>query len=521
VEPASASFASAVTFPITNLSIANTITGLTIGKPSNEANVTIASPTSIAGPISIYGGTVALNENIESSNGGTITLFANTLNFASGKTVTSNNGQLIVAPQNTASTVGLAGATGTLELPASYFSTNFTDGFSEIQIGTNNHSGAIATNAFTLRDHMSFLTSGSLTLGFKPVLGTNNVRLGSAISSIIGTPTNYFQTNGAGKVIRTIPTGSNLLFPIGNSAYNPVSIKNNTGTSDVFSVNVIDAVYLNGTSGTTVSTPVVNRTWDISKTNNNANLGVDFEFGWNTGEIANGTTLTDPRMNHHTGSFWEVPSVASTVVGSNSLTVTGYTGNFSPFAISDGASPLPVEMLSFSEECLENIVKLVWQTASEHNSSYFEIERSELGNDWEQIGTVSASGNSSSLQQYTFADITPSRLLRYYRLKQVDLDGHFEYFGPLAVNCSVEGSELSIFPNPTTTSFTILIDHTKKEIGKIKTIDSSGKVIWSQEIELMNGVTMLPVSSINLDKGIYFIHLSTGDVTKTSKLVVN
>jgi hypothetical protein len=522
VEPSSASFASAVTFPITNLSITNTITGLTIGKPTNSANVTVASPTTIAGPISIYGGTIALNENITSSNGSTITLFANTLNFASGKTVTSNNGQLIVAPQNTASTVGLAGATGTLQLPVSYFSTNFTNGFSNIQIGSNSQTGGISSNAFTLNDHMTFLTTGQLTLGGKPVLGSNNVTLGTGITNInVGSPANYFQTNGSGKVMRNITNGTTLDFPIGNSAYNPLSIKNNTGLSDVFSAKIKDTLYFNGSSGTSVTTPAVNRIWDISKTTNNISSGVDFVFNWNAGELINATTLVDPKMNHFTGTVWEVPSVASTVVGSNSLTVTGYTGNFSPFAISDGASPLPVEMLSFSEECLENIVKLVWQTASEHNSSYFEIERSELGNDWEQIGTVSASGNSSSLQQYTFADITPSRLLRYYRLKQVDLDGHFEYFGPLAVNCSVEGSELSIFPNPTTTSFTILIDHTKKEIGKIKTIDSSGKVIWSQEIELMNGVTMLPVSSINLDKGIYFIHLSTGDVTKTSKLVVN
>jgi hypothetical protein len=429
---------------------------------------------------------------------------------------------LIVAPQNTASTVGLAGATGTLQLPVSYFSTNFTNGFSNIQIGSNSQTGGISSNAFTLNDHMTFLTTGQLTLGGKPVLGSNNVTLGTGITNInVGSPANYFQTNGSGKVMRNITNGTTLDFPIGNSAYNPLSIKNNTGLSDVFSAKIKDTLYFNGSSGTSVTTPAVNRIWDISKTTNNISSGVDFVFNWNAGELINATTLVDPKMNHFTGTVWEVPSVASTVVGSNSLTVTGYTGNFSPFAISDGASPLPVEMLSFSEECLENIVKLVWQTASEHNSSYFEIERSELGNDWEQIGTVSASGNSSSLQQYTFADITPSRLLRYYRLKQVDLDGHFEYFGPLAVNCSVEGSELSIFPNPTTTSFTILIDHTKKEIGKIKTIDSSGKVIWSQEIELMNGVTMLPVSSINLDKGIYFIHLSTGDVTKTSKLVVN
>jgi gliding motility-associated-like protein len=67
IEPFGSSFSSELTFPITNLSLANTVSGLTLGKSSNTANITFGAATTIAGPITAYGGSIAINANLTSS----------------------------------------------------------------------------------------------------------------------------------------------------------------------------------------------------------------------------------------------------------------------------------------------------------------------------------------------------------------------------------------------------------------------------------------------------------------------
>lgn len=520
IAPESNSFGSS--FSTASLNLSSTVTELVIGKSSNIANITFGSTTTIAGPITAYGGTLAVNENIASSNGSAITLFANTLNFASGKTVTSNNGQLIVAPQNTASTVGMAGATGTLQLPTSYFSTNFTDGFSLIQIGTNDHSGDIASNAFNLRDNMALYTTGSVTLGGKPVLGANNLTLGSAISSITSGATNYFQTNGTGRVFRNIPNGENLILPIGRAFYNPVTIKNNTGAADNFSALVLDSVFLNGLSGPLITTPHVKTTWDISKTNLNGDSGVDFEFGWNENQEFG--LMDGYRLNHFTGTNWELASGAteSPIIGTlKTILHENYTGTFSPFAIGENGSALPVEMLSFAVDCSENKPKIQWQTASEHNSSYFILERSNDGVLWEEIDRVEAAGNSTSIVNYSLLDESAlSRSLTYYRLIQVDIDGKSEMFGPISSNCSdLDVIDMSIVPNPNRGKF--VLQFTTKEAQEIVVgiYSIEGKEMLNEVIHLTEGISTWNIDLEKLGAGVYTVNVHHNIGSFTRKMI--
>lgn len=75
IEPYSNSFTSALVFPIANLTLANTITGLTLGKLTNSSDITFNSNTTVAGPITAYGGTITLNANLTTTNNGTISLY--------------------------------------------------------------------------------------------------------------------------------------------------------------------------------------------------------------------------------------------------------------------------------------------------------------------------------------------------------------------------------------------------------------------------------------------------------------
>jgi hypothetical protein len=94
---------------------------------------------------------------------------------------------------------------------------------------------------------------------------------------------------------------------------------------------------------------------------------------------------------------------------------------------------LPIELLSFSAEVLPGEVLLHWSTATEINNDFFTLERSEDAFAWEIIGQVQGAGTTSQTMHYTFSDRQPLEGLSYYRLKQTDFDGTYEYFAPLPV----------------------------------------------------------------------------------------
>ncbi|BDT68711.1 hypothetical protein os1_28970 [Comamonadaceae bacterium OS-1] len=94
VQPYSASFGSALAYPLSNLTVASTLTGLTLGKAGNAANITVGSTQSINGPISIYGGNVALNASLAATAAGAAVrvLAAGDITLAANQSVTTQGG---------------------------------------------------------------------------------------------------------------------------------------------------------------------------------------------------------------------------------------------------------------------------------------------------------------------------------------------------------------------------------------------------------------------------------------------
>jgi len=95
---------------------------------------------------------------------------------------------------------------------------------------------------------------------------------------------------------------------------------------------------------------------------------------------------------------------------------------------------LPVELLYFEGYGYPTFNNLKWSTASEHNSDYFSIERSEDGEFWKTVGTKGASMNSTQTVNYYYNDSYINKGIIYYRLKQVDFDGNYKMYGPIAIN---------------------------------------------------------------------------------------
>ncbi|MBP6091446.1 MAG: T9SS type A sorting domain-containing protein [Crocinitomicaceae bacterium] len=369
--------------------------------------------------------------------------------------------------------------------------------------------------------------TGNLTIGTLTFNGANKkVDLGNfdlTLSTITNSnATNYIKSSGTGKLKQTLANNASAIYPIGNSAYNPLTITNKSGASDVFAARVVDGAYMEGLTGAAITSTVLNRTWDISKTNANAGSGVDFVFNWNAGEVANGS-FTSPKMNHYssTTSNWEVPTVTSTTVGSNALTVVGYTGTFSPFTIAEGSSALPVELTAFNANCTENTTTINWQTASEHNSASFDVEKSRDGANWSVIKTLAAAGNSTTTIDYSVVDSEKSATIVYYRLNQIDQDGVSKIYGPISATCGGTNDFTAIvYPNPATEIVTVEMNSPIAQTVSIQICGTDGKAIVQMATSLEEGTTQIPLSIETLKAGVYSVQVNGENATQTIKLVV-
>ncbi|MDP3147586.1 MAG: GLUG motif-containing protein [Ignavibacteria bacterium] len=202
-----------------------------------------------------------------------------------------------------------------------------------------------------------------------------------------------------------------------------------------------------------------------------------------------------------------------------------------------GGSPLPVELVSFSVNVVEDKVVLKWQTETEVNNYGFEIERSPsptpsqsegasetpLRGDWGAVGFVQGRGNSNSPKQYSFIDPNPQSGKVQYRLKQIDFDGKFEYSNTFDVNVEIPErfSLAQNFPNPFNPVTTINYQLPKSGSVTLKIFDILGnevKTLVNEQKEKGRYTVQFDASS--LASGMYVYQLRANDYTSTKKMIL-
>ena len=119
-----------------------------------------------------------------------------------------------------------------------------------------------------------------------------------------------------------------------------------------------------------------------------------------------------------------------------------------PFTMGVDLTILPVEFTYFTTQTEREGVMLKWQTATEENNDYFQVEHSTDGRNFAILGQIKGKGTTQDLSDYTFLDEKPALGVNYYRLKQVDYDGAFEYSEIAVTQFGGESTTVTMYPNP-------------------------------------------------------------------------
>ena len=179
---------------------------------------------------------------------------------------------------------------------------------------------------------------------------------------------------------------------------------------------------------------------------------------------------------------------------------------------------LPVELTAFSAYKAEEGVVLSWNTASEINNDYFDIERSIDGQQFEQVGRVAGHGTTALPQSYRWVDLSSLSGITYYRLKQVDFDGDFAY-SPLVFVDQYAQPQYRIYPNPSKGVFTLDVGNPLEEDElSYQVSDLSGKVVDTGQLPVVSNRVRLDLK--DLERGTYYLMLKEGSRLVRKRLII-
>ena len=170
---------------------------------------------------------------------------------------------------------------------------------------------------------------------------------------------------------------------------------------------------------------------------------------------------------------------------------------------------IPVELTSFTANVSNGNVLLNWSTATETNNLGFEVERRGEG-EFVTVGFVDGNGTSTEIHNYTFTDNNLATGTYYYRLKQVDYDGSFEYSNVVEadVQAPVDFSLQQNYPNPFNPSTKISFGLAVDSKVTLKIFDVLGQEVTTLiSSDLSAGIHQINFDASSINSGVYFYRI--------------
>lgn len=367
-------------------------------------------------------------------------------------------------------------------------------------------------------DNNLIFNAGNLELGNHDLTMVKTFSSGETNNTFVNVGAAQFvETNGTGVLKAYMPAGGfispgYLTLPVGKTTYNPVTFQSYGFVGDFMSARVADQVLSDGTSGSPITSHSLNKTWFIDEdVIGGANLNMTLT--WTILDQSVDFNQSKAYIGHYINNAWDTdtqfPGGKATAASGGLFTVSRNGANtFSPFTVfSLPAVALPVEWLSFEAKPLAQDVELSWLTAWENDNSHFVVEHSLDGQKFTPIGTLEGKNNSTIEQAYAFVHTKPELGINYYRLKQVDFSGDFEYSKVLSVFFlgGAEEKKLLCFPNPAQHELQVQLSGPVLPNSPLRIVNSMGQIV--DQISLQQASETIDIS--RLTPGPYILLLQT------------
>ncbi len=181
----------------------------------------------------------------------------------------------------------------------------------------------------------------------------------------------------------------------------------------------------------------------------------------------------------------------------------------------DLPSVLPVVWGTFTAEKINNTALLKWSTVAEQNVDRFVVEKTIDGNNYAEIGSVKAKGNSTTTQSYTYIDLKPVRGNNIYRIRLIDRDGKYSYSDVKSLNFDDTRNLISIAPNPAKSLVILTVKENRKTL-QVKLFNSLGQQLAAYVLTTES----LPIDISKLNSGSYYISVTGDGINQKEKLIV-
>jgi hypothetical protein len=401
-----------------------------------------------------------------------------------------------------------------------------------------------AGGSLTLNVPLNISSSLLMTSGNIISNSTNRITLtDETVTSNIGNANSFI--NGPCYYDVTSNALNSLTFPVGKGTrWRPVILgeRNSVATSITYKAEVFNtsARSLGYTMPATVDTVSDFNYWDVDRTLTSTGAALPTQSLTGTQSITlyylDGDEVKDPANLRIVKNTSAAPTTWIDIGGTGSGAPAGFITstsapsaftNYSRFTLGDaigGGNPLPIELLSFTAMKNNKVIDVKWETATEINNDYYQVEKSKDGVNFESFNKVKGAGNSLSKLNYSIIDEKPYNGISYYRLKQVDFNGAFSYSKIESVDFnSSKDFSFDVYPNPNKGSkFNIAFEGTTNQEVLVVVYDVTGKESFSKVlITNENESSVFVIDPTNtLSSGVYIITATSNQEIYRKKLIV-
>lgn len=406
----------------------------------------------------------------------------------------------------------------------------------------DNSSTGVTLGLNTTISNALTLTAGLLkTLTYTLTLGTTSANAtipsGSSASYIVA----YDNSGSIGSVKQYINSNATYNYPIGDlTNFTPLTftLTANSGLSSAYF-----SVYTKATAipklKTGSLTTYLTRHWSGTPSGmTSPTYTISYKFT-NADVVGIAASLLPVKLSGltnwyaPTGSSFttdndQIPTIlegtGSVNTGTNTLTWSGLT-TFSLYGgAGNQATVLPIELFSFDVLKSDDKLFVNWRTASEKDVLYFIVQRSQDGINFEDLHQITAVGNSKKLEDYSLIDVKPWVGLSYYRLKEVNINGGFNFSSVRSVYFEANNNDelFQFYPNPCAkTDLKLLLATDLKGEYQIELIDFLGNIVKQVPILFEPFVKSYTINVTDIPSGTYYLKLNKENELIYSKKLIS